>query len=58
VGFFGTAAVGVLVDASTDRPDLRVVCSKMISRVLKVMGLGNWFSVNSSVTAALEVEDR
>jgi anti-anti-sigma regulatory factor len=53
VEYFGTAGISVLVEASTQHPDLRLVCCRMISRILEIGRLGEWFCLNSSLTEAL-----
>jgi len=53
VEYFGTTGISVLVEASTHHPDLRLVCSRMISRILEIGGLGDWFRLNASLTDAL-----
>jgi anti-sigma B factor antagonist len=55
VEYFDTTGISVLIEASTQHPDLRLVCSRMISRTLEFGGLGDWFCVNGSLTEALAV---
>jgi anti-anti-sigma factor len=53
VEFFGTTGISVLVEASAQHPDLRLVCSRLVSRALEFGGLGGWFCINASLDEAL-----
>jgi anti-sigma B factor antagonist len=53
VEFFGTTGISVLVEASTQHADLRLVCPRLVSRSLAFAGLSDWFCISASVAEAL-----